>query len=226
MDKSTFEFLNELEKNNDRDWFKSQKFLYHTAREDVVHFADELISQMSKHDHIETPTGKKSMYRIYRDVRFSKDKTPYNLWFSGYLRRASKALRGGYYYRLQPKGKTIIGGGFWGPNKEDLLLIRQQIEMDDEPLRDVLKSKTFKSMFGILEGEQLKTAPKGFPKDHPQIDLLRYKQFLVTRSFTDKEVMSKGFVSDVEDTFRAMRPFLDVMTMYLTTDLNGESTVG
>lgn len=225
IEKNTFKFLKDLSKNNDREWFKASRDRYELGRENVAAFADELIQLLNKDDLIETPSGKKSMYRIHRDVRFSKDKTPYNLWFSGYFRRATSANRGGYYYRLEPGGKSMIGGGFWGPNKEDLLLIRQQIEMDDEPLRKVMKSSSFKKHFGDLQGEQLKTSPKGFDKEHPQIDLLRYKQFLVTRTFTDKEVLSKDFIKEAYKIFKAMRPFFDVMSMYLTTDLNGESTI-
>ncbi|NNK80267.1 MAG: DUF2461 domain-containing protein [Flavobacteriales bacterium] len=225
IDKSTFNFLKELSKNNDRDWFKANKNTYDLARENVADFAEQMIQLLNGEDQIDTPSGKKSMYRIHRDVRFSKDKTPYNLWFSGYFRRATVALRGGYYYRFQPGGKSMIGGGFWGPNKEDLLLIRQQIEMDDEPLRKVLKSSSFKKYFGELKGEQLKTSPKGFSNEHPQIDLLRYKQFLVTRTFDDKEVLSKDFNQEVLKTYKAMRPFFNVMSMYLTTDLNGESII-
>ncbi|NNC84136.1 MAG: DUF2461 domain-containing protein [Flavobacteriales bacterium] len=225
IDEQSFKYLRKLAKNNDRDWFKAHREEYEQARENVALFADEMIHRLNRHDLIETVSGKKSMYRIHRDVRFSKDKTPYNRWFSGYFRRATSALRGGYYYRLEPGGRSLIGGGFWGPNKEDLLLIRQQIEMDDEPLRKVLKSSSFKKLFGELKGEQLKTAPKGFSKEHPQIDLLRYKQFLVVREFSDKEVLAPDFIQEAHRTFKGMRPLFDVMSMYLTTDLNGESTL-
>lgn len=225
LNKSSFAFLKDLAKNNDREWFKSQRSRYDLAREDVATFSDEIIRRLNRTDQIDTISGKKSMYRIHRDVRFSKDKTPYNRWFSGYFRRSTQALRGGYYYRIEPNGKSIIAGGFWGPNKDDLALIRKQIAMDSEPLREVLESASFKKMFGEMEGEQLKTAPKGYPKDHPEIDLLRYKQFLVTRSFTDKEVLSKGFADQVEETYLGVRPFFDAMSMYLTTDLNGESII-
>ncbi len=179
-----------------------------------------------KEDLISTDSGAKSLYRVYRDVRFSKDKTPYNLWYSGYFRRATEALRGGYYFNIRPGDHSFVAGGFWGPNKEDLQLMREQIDTDDEPLRKALSDREIVRLFGELEGEQLKTAPKGWAKDHRSIDLLRYKQFILKRAFTDKEVLSSNYVDAVVESYRAMRPFLDVMSMYLTTDLNGESTLG
>lgn len=110
-----------------------------------------------------------------------------------------------------------------GPNKEDLLLIRKQIEADASPLRDSINTTSFKNYFKELRGEQLKTTPKGFEKGHPEIDLLRYKQHLVQHNFTDKEVLAKDFAHQVAQGFKLMMPFLNTMTEYLTTDLNGVS---
>lgn len=224
ISKSTFDFLVALKKNNDRDWFNKNKDLYTAAHENMLEFADALLAKMNKIDEIETQSGKKSLMRIYRDVRFSKDKSPYKNNFGGGFKRASAAKRGGYYYHIQP-GACFLGGGFWGPEKEDLLLIRQQIDMNSDPLRKAINSKKFKSYFGEMSGEQLKTCPKGFDKESPNIDLLKYKQFLAGRKFTDKEVLSKEFVDIAADTFKAMLPFFDVMSEYLTTDLNGVSTI-
>lgn len=224
ISKSTFDFLKDLKKNNDRDWFTKNKSLYTAAHENMIGFADALLEKMNKIDGIETSNGKKSLMRIYRDVRFSKDKSPYKTNFGGGFKRATAARRGGYYYHIQP-GSCFLGGGFWGPEKDDLLLVRQQIDMNSEPLRKVLSSKKFKDYFGEMTGEQLKTCPKGFDKESPNIDLLKYKQFLAGRQFTDQEVLSKDFVDIAADTFKAMLPFFDVMSEYLTTDLNGVSTI-
>ena len=223
--KSSIDFLRNLEKNNDRAWFKENKSEYDKARANIASVAQEIIDRLSKKDLISTESGAKSLYRVYRDVRFSKDKTPYNIWYSGYFRRATKALRGGYYFIIRPGGGSAVAGGFWGPNKDDLKHIRAQIDTDDEPLRSALNDKSIKKMFGGLEGERLKTAPKGWAKDHESIDLLRYKQFILKRGFTDKEVLSSSYVDLVVESFLTMRPFLNVMSMYLTTDLNGESTL-
>ena len=217
-------FLKELKVNNNRDWFAENKSSYEEARICMETFADELLYGLQQIDDIETVSGKKSLYRIYRDVRFSKNKTPYKTSMSGYFKRATEAKRGGYYFHIEPN-QLMIGGGFWGPNKEDLLLIREQIAQDSEPLREVINSKGFKENFGGLTGEQLKTAPKGFPKDHPEIDLLRHKQFLVSKDFTDLEAMEDDFSDRIIESMQMMIPFFDVMSEYLTTDLNGESII-
>ena len=162
------------------------------------------------------------MFRIYRDVRFSKDKSPYKTNFGVALGRTKPMLRGGYYLHIEPDG-SFVGGGFWEPNAEDLNRIRKEFEMDDSEIRAIISDENFVKTFGKLEGEELKTAPKGFDKEHPAIDLIRKKQYLVSRKFTDKEVTDKNFKTEVVNTFLAMRPFFDYMSEVLGTNLNGES---
>ena len=220
ISKSNFEFLKTLKFNNNRDWFNENKKQYQSELANIEAFADALIAEMNKHDNIETPSGKKSLFRIYRDTRFSKDKTPYKTHWSGGLKRATALLRGGYYFHIQPGG-SFLGGGFWGPNSDDLKRIREDIAQDDSELRAIMADKTFVDTFGELKGDKVKTAPKGFAKDHPAIDLLRHKSFIVSREFTDKEVLNKEFLNEVVDTFRKMRPFFDYMSEVLTTDING-----
>jgi len=222
---SSFEFLKAIKKNNNRDWFNAQKETYLIELAYLEQFANALLSEMNKHDVIETPSGKKSLHRIYRDTRFSKEKTPYKTNWSGSFSRAGKQRRGGYYYHLEP-GNSFVAGGFWGPNPEDLKRIREELTYDATPLRKILKNKSFKETFGTLLGEQVKTTPKGFDASSPAIDLLRYKQFLVKKTFSDKEVLDKHFVEKAAQTFRSMRPFFDYMSEVLTTDVNGISTIG
>jgi len=221
---ANFDFLKKLKQNNDREWFANHKDEYLKQHENTIDFADDLLHELSKHDNIETATGKKSLFRIYRDVRFSKNKAPYKTHWAGGFKRATKQLRGGYYFHIE-KGNSMIGGGFWAPNKEDLLRIREDIASDASELRKVLNSKAFKETFGTLEGEQLKTCPKGFDKESPAIDLLRYKQFIISRKFTDKEVLSPDFAKKVSDTFKQMRPFFNYMSESITTNADGESIV-
>ncbi|MGB0887140.1 MAG: DUF2461 domain-containing protein, partial [Vicingaceae bacterium] len=140
----------------------------------------------------------------------------------GGLKRATKQLRGGYYFHIE-EGNTMVGGGFWAPNKDDLLRFREDIAMDATPLRKIINSKSFKDTFGTLDGEQLKTCPKGFDKEHPDVDLLRYKQYIISKKFTDEEALSPDFAKQVSDTFKKMRPFFDYMSESVTTDVNGES---
>lgn len=217
-----FEFLKLLKKNNDRDWFNAHKDRYVKELENIQYFAGELLNEMNKHDVIETPDGKKSLHRIYRDIRFSKDKTPYNTHWGGGFKRATKKRRGSYYFHLEP-GNSFAAGGFWGPEPGDLKRIRDEFSYDDKPFRKILKNKTFVSTFRDLQGEQIKTTPKGFASDDPAIDLLRYKQFLLIRRFSDKEVLSPVFLKELNENFRRMRPFLDYMSGVLTTDMNGIS---
>lgn len=221
---SSFDFLKQLKKNNNRDWFTVNKDKYIAELAHIEVFADALLAEMNKHDVLETPTGKKSLFRIYRDTRFAKDKTPYKTHWAGHLTRATKKRRGGYYFHIEP-GNSFVAGGFWAPEPHDLKRIRDEIAYDAGPLRKLLKSKSFVDTFGALQGEQLKTCPKGYENNHPDIDLIKYKQFIVSRKFTDKEVLGNDFLKQVNDTFKKMRPFLDYMSEVLTTDSNGISIV-
>lgn len=221
---SSLAFLRELGKHNNRDWFNARKERFLEEQEQFIRFAEALLHEMNRHDRIETPSGKKSVLRIYRDTRFSKNKSPYHTRWALFFKRATKLRRGSYYLHLEP-GNSFVEGGFWGPEAHDLKRLREEFSMDPAPLRKILKSKTFREMFGTLQGEQLKTAPKGFSTDDPAIDLIRYRQFLVVRKFSDKEVLAKNFLEKVNDTFRKMRPFLDYMSDVLTTDTNGISIV-
>jgi len=219
---SSLEFLKLLKKNNNRDWFLEHKTQYSKELQNMELFADALLAEMNRHDVIETPSGKKSLHRIYRDIRFSKEKTPYHTHWGGGFKRATKARRGSYYFHIAP-GNSFVAGGFWGPEPADLKRIRDEFAYDATPLRKLMKSKNFVNSFGSLYGEQIKTTPKGYQPSDPAIDLLRYKQFLLKRSFTDKEVLSDTFLKTVNDTFKHMRPFLDYMSEALTTDANGIS---
>lgn len=221
---SSFEFLKLIKKNNNRDWFNAHKERYLEEHEAIIAFADDLLAEMNKHDEIETPSGKKSLHRIYKDTRFSKDKTPYKTNWSGGFSRATKKRRGGYYFHIEP-GNSFAAGGFWGPDPADLKRIRDEIAHDSAPLRKILKSKAFKDTFDELKGEQLKSAPQGYTADHKDIDLLRFKQFLLVKKFTDKEVLSENFLKELNNTCKKMRPFFDLMSEVLTTDANGTSII-
>lgn len=222
LNTSNFDFLKQLKKNNNREWFADHKDRYISELAQLEAFADALLVEMNKHDVLETETGKKSLFRIYRDTRFAKDKTPYKTHWSGSFKRATKKRRGGYYFHIEP-GNSFVAGGFWGPEPKDLKRIREEIAYDDKALRKILKSKSFVDTFGALDGEQVQNAPKGYSTDHTAIDLLRFKQFILMRKFTDKEVLSDDFLKQVNDTFKKMRQFLDYMSEVLTTDENGIS---
>lgn len=216
---STFEYLDLLKKNNNRDWFTDNKKRFEVENKNAKNFFTEVLADLEKIDSIE----RMQVFRIYRDVRFSKDKTPYKTHFSVGFTRTKPLLRGGMYLHIEDGG-SFVGGGFWEPNNEDLQRVRKELELDASELRAIINDDTFKQFFkNGLEGEELKTAPKGFDKTHPDIDLIRKKQLLIGRNFSNKEVLASNFKDEVVKTFAAMRPFFDYMSDVLTTDLNGES---
>lgn len=224
IEKSTLEFLKKLNRNNNREWFNEHKSQYVKAQENVEYFVDGLIAKMNTHDQLSTASGKKSLYRIYNDVRFAKDKAPYNPRFAGYLKRVKPFLRGGYYFWLKP-GESRVACGFSYPNPDDLNRVRIDIARSHKQWNELLNSKTMINTFGKMKGELVKTSPRGFSIDEPAIELLRYKQYWFECSFTDREVLSADFLMMVNKTYRVIRPFFDYMSEVLTSDLNGESVL-
>lgn len=220
--KEVIQFLDRLKKNNNREWFAAHKKEFKSIELDVKQFYGQLMDELNTHDEIE----KLKMFRIYRDVRFSKDKSPYQHHFAGSFSRSGARLRGGYYLRIRPGGESFMACGFWQPEKEDLYRIRKELELDATEFRSVINEKRFKSAWGELQGEELKTAPKGFDKEHENIDLLRKKGYIFTHEFSDKEVVSPSFFTEVSERFQVIRPFFDLMSDILTTNLNGESLLG
>lgn len=224
IEKSTLNFLKKLSKNNNREWFNEHKEKYLAAHENVIAFADVLLTEMQKHDKIETLSGKDSLMRIYRDTRFSKDKTPYKTYFGGGFKRATKKLRGGYYFQIGP-GKSLAAGGFFSPSPQDLLRTRKDIDLNFEDWKKMLARKLLAKTFKELKGEKIATAPKGFSKDNPAIELLNHKQFYFERKFDDEEVLDVNFLKELNQTFKNLRPYFDYMSDVLTTDLNGVSII-
>ncbi len=214
------DFLKDLTENNNREWFAEHKKAFQAHDAMAKSFFSEVDEELRKLDSID----KMQVFRIYRDIRFSKDKTPYKNYLSVWFSRTKPALRGSYYLHIEP-GNSFVEGGFWEPNPQDLLRIRKEFEMDDSEIRNITSDPEFKRYFGEMQGEEVKTSPKGFDKNHPSIGLIKKKQFLLIRKFTDKEVLSKDFKSSVITTFEAMRPFFDYMSDVLTTNLNGESFI-
>ncbi|GGG98801.1 TIGR02453 family protein [Polaribacter pacificus] len=219
FNKDAFHFLSELKQNNQREWFTERKELFKEHQDHAKAFYGAIRASLEKHDEID----KFKLFRIYRDVRFSKDKTPYQPHFAGSFSRLGKQLRGGYYLRIRP-GESFLAGGFWEPNKEDLQRIRKEIELDASEFRAILADKDFTKYFGgKFEGHELKSAPRGFDKEHPDVDLLRKKGFIAVRNFTDAEVLAPNFLEELDNSYKALRPFFDLFSDVLTTNLNGES---
>ncbi|WP_346883145.1 DUF2461 domain-containing protein [uncultured Algibacter sp.] len=222
ISKSILTFLQKLEKNNNRDWFSENKLEFSANQDEIKLYYKTIFENLNKHDDID----KFKIFRIYRDVRFSKNKLPYKTHFSGWFHRTKPRLRGTYYLHIQPNNQSFLGTGFWQPNKEDMIRIRKEFEMDDSEIRAILADKNFNSIWGdSFVGDEVKSAPRGFDKDHKAIDLIKKKQFTFTRKFTDEEVLSANFLNEIDESFKAIRPFFDYMSDVLTTDLNGVSLV-
>ncbi|MBD0831966.1 DUF2461 domain-containing protein [Aestuariibaculum sediminum] len=221
VSKNVFEFFKKLEKNNNRDWFNEHKKEFKSIEKDIKSFYNEVLEHLKTHDDID----KLKIFRIYRDVRFSKNKLPYKTHFGGSFHRVKPQLRGGYYVHIQPNNESFIATGFWQPEPADLLRIRKEFEMDASEMRDILQDKQFTEIWGELQGEEVKTAPKGFSKTHENIDLIKKKQHIFIKKYTDEQVLSSNFIEDINMSFKAIRPYFDYMSDVLTTDLNGESLI-
>ena len=220
--KSVFTFFKKLEKNNNRDWFNENKPEFKAIEKDVKAVYNTIFENLNMHDEID----KLKVFRIYRDVRFSKNKLPYKTHFGGSFHRLKPRLRGGYYLHLQPNNESFIATGFWEPAKEDLLRIRKEFEMDDSEIRDILADKKFNTVWrNSFVGDEVKTAPREFDKEHKAIDLIKKKQYIFTKKFTDKAVLDANFLDEVNASFKAIRPFFDYLSDVLTTDLNGASLI-
>ncbi len=220
ISKEVLHFFNELKQNNNREWFTENKKRFKTLEADVKAFYTAIHENLNQHDDID----KMKLFRIYRDVRFSKDKTPYKTHFGGSFHRSKPRLRGGYYLHIAP-GDSFLAAGFWEPNPADLMRIRKEFELDSAPMRNILDDKKFSETWGALVGDEVKTAPKGFNREDPNIDLIRKKQFIFTKKFSDKELTADDFLLNIDKAFRAIRPYFDYMSEVLTTDLNGVSLI-
>ena len=218
LPKELFSFFKKLEKNNNREWFNDNKPQFKNIESQVKVFGENLKNELESSEKVD----EFKLFRVYRDVRFSKNKTPYKTHFGLSFHREKPEFRGGYYVHLKPND-NFIAVSFWNPNKEDLLRIRKELELDSFEFRELMEVPKFKNGWGLLEGEELKTAPKGFSKEDPNIDLIRKKMFLFKKKYTDTEVLASNFIDQVAQDFITVRPFLDYMSSVLTTDLNGVS---
>ena len=215
-----FSFFKKLEKNNNREWFEQHKPEFKALETTVKQFGEALKDQLNQHDSID----RFKLFRVYRDVRSSKDKTPYKIHFGLTWHRTKPEYRGGYYLHLKPND-IFLACGFWDPNPADLKRIRQEIDMDADEYRNIINEPNFKRIWGKLQGDAVKTAPKGYAKDHPNIDLLRHKQHIFMVRYTEEDVAAADFLDRLDTALQAVRPFVDYMSAVLTTNADGESLV-
>ncbi len=210
--RSALQFLSGLGKNNNKQWFEANREQYEQAMNQFEVLVGQLIAGLGKVVDLDGVTPKDCMMRIYRDVRFSKDKSPYKTGLgAGIVPGGRKSGRIGYHLHLQPDGKSMAAGGLWEPTPQQLSKFRQAMDAGAGPFKKILSSAQFKRHFQELTGEKVKTAPQGYPSDHPEIELLRYKQVCVMERFDDKAVASPEFPALVLESLKAMKPFIDYL---------------
>lgn len=213
LNSNTIAFLTELEAHNERTWFDENRNRYQDAKKDIAQLVNQLLTELTAFDaRFGEIEAKHCMFRIFRDVRFSKNKAPYKTNMGAWMAPGGrKSINAGYYLHVEPGGKSFLAGGSYMPESKVLKGIREAIDYEPQTLRDILAAPAFKSTYGDMEGEQLKTAPKGYPKDHEAIDLLRYKSFVASKKLDDAALTSDGFVKMAMETFSALRPFNDFL---------------
>jgi uncharacterized protein (TIGR02453 family) len=217
IEKSTLDFLTLLKCNNNREWFNQNKALYLDAKENFESYVQEIINKIIVFEPIMKGLEVKScVYRINRDIRFSNDKSPYKSHLGAFIVRGGKQngdKYAGYYFHVEP-GKSIIAGGAYMPPSPWLSAIREKISEEPDRFLKIINSKDFVKYFGKIDGEKLKSAPKGYPSDHPYIDLLKYKSYLVVNEAPDRLVLSNEYFDHVIRVLKAMKPLNDFLNEY------------
>ena len=212
MQSSTLQFLRNLEKNNNREWFNENKTLYQEAQQDVISFVEKLIEEMADFDEeMGKLEAKKSVFRIYRDTRFSKDKTPYKTNFGAGLGMGKGNKISGYYLHIEP-GKSFLAGGVYKPEPSVLKTIRQEISAFGDEFKAILEQDEFRNYFrGLSVEDKLKKVPQGFEKDDKMAEYLKLKHFIVTHPVSDEQLLSENAVKEFTKIFKAMKPLNDFL---------------
>jgi uncharacterized protein (TIGR02453 family) len=216
INKSTLEFLSKLKINNDRDWFSKNRKEYEAAKANYWKFVQEVIDRIVKFDPI--LKGLESghcIFRINRDTRFAADKSPYKTNFGAFIVRGGRKNGDkftGYYIHIEP-GKSFIAGGAYMPPSPWLTAIRENISTEPEKFKKILASKEFIKFFGQLEGDKLRSAPRGYAADHPQIEFLKHKSFLCMHDLKNSEVLMPDFQNFIIEAFKAMKPLNDFLNV-------------
>lgn len=205
--KEIIDFLAKLEANNNKEWFDENRKTYQKVREQFLQLTDLLIHEIHTLDpEISFQDPKKCVFRIFRDLRFSKDKRPYKTNFGAFIARdGRKSGNPGYYIHIQP-GASFIGGGIFMPDAPRLKAIRNDIYNNPAELLEIIEEPNFKNHFKLYDDDKLKTAPKGFPKDFEHIDLLRYKSFAPVKEINDKQLLSSDFFELLINSFGIITP--------------------
>jgi len=213
LQRSTLKFLKDLRLNNNKAWFDDNKANYQQAKEDFESFVQQIIDGLSRVDPgIEGLQVKDCVFRIYKDVRFSKDKTPYKANMgASFAKGGKKSPYAGYYFHLEPGGNSFVGGGLWMPEGPVIKKIRQEIDYNFADFQRIVGQKEFIRVFGKVNGDSLKTAPQGYHEDNPAIAYIKLKSFIVSNHVTDEAATQPTLVREVLRTFAVMQPFVQFL---------------
>lgn len=205
--KTVYKFLSDLKHNNNRDWFNDNKDKYNEAKNIFENYINSLIPKLKKIDKsVDINSAKECMFRIYKDVRFSKNKLPYKTNFGAVMAKGGrKSLYAGYYIHIEPES-SFVGGGIYMPQAKILKAVRDNIFFDSAELKKILNNTNFKKYFSDFIGDKLKTAPRGFPKDFKDIKLLRYKNFAVSHNIDNDDITSEKSQEKILEIFKAQKP--------------------
>ena len=212
LQSSTLKFLKDLSKNNDRSWFESHRKQYDDAKTDFEDFIQSVIDRHSKKDEdLKEQIAKQCIFRINRDIRFSKDKSPYKINMGASMSRGGKkSTYAGYYFHLEP-GKSFIGGGLWMPEPDKMKKVRQEIDYCFDEFKQITGSRKFKATYGELytgEGIKLSKVPQGFEKDNPAAEWLKLKSWLAMKNITDADLASKDLLKKTTEAFDTLQPMI------------------
>jgi uncharacterized protein (TIGR02453 family) len=218
---ATLKFLKELAKNNNKEWFDANRKKYETARADYIALADAIIKGFCKKDtDFEQLEGRKCLFRINRDIRFSKDKSPYKTNFGASFEKGGRISPwAGYYLHIEPGNKSFIAGGVWQPEPDRMKKIRQEIDYNWSGFQKIISNKKFKSLFGDLEKTKetsLSREPKGYEKDNPAIGYIKLKSWVVSTPLTDAEITGKDLLKKILSGFEVMQPLIVFLNEALT----------
>lgn len=212
MQSSTLQFLRTLEKNNNREWFNENKTTYQEAQQDVISFVEKLIEEMVVFDEeIGKADAKKSLFRIYRDTRFSKDKSPYKTNFGASLGMGKGSQKAGYYLHIEP-GKSFLAGGIYMPESSVLKEIRKEISAFGEEFLAIVEKDEFRNYFrGLSVEDKLKKVPQGFEKDDKMAEFLKLKHYIVTHPVSDEQLLNENAAKEFAKIYKAMKPLNDFL---------------
>jgi uncharacterized protein (TIGR02453 family) len=209
---ATLDFLNDLSQNNNREWFTASRPRYDAAKKELETVVGQLLNKVAEFENLPNTQPKDCIFRINRDVRFSKNKAPYKNNLSAAIGPGGRhSGRVDFYFQIQPNGESLLGAGMWSPTPPQLAAFRQEIDFNPSRLTNIIHDADFRHYFPEIWGESLKKTPKGYTEDHANADLLKRKQLFFMHKFTDAEVVSPDFVENIRNGYRLIKPYCDFL---------------